>query len=78
MIKPDRECLRERILELVEEMGRTSRFSDYSLARSDFSLLLKIKSIIPGWFTTAKDAWEYAGLTREDLVQAFDDACGRS
>lgn len=78
MIRPDSEYLRKRILELVEEMGGTSRFSDYSLARSDFSLLPKIKAIVPGWFNTARAAWEYARLTREDLIRAFDDAQGRT
>lgn len=69
--------LRKRIMQLVEEMGRTNPFGDYCMARSDFYLLPKIKSIYLFHFATARDAWEYAGLTRDDLVRAFYDVRGR-
>jgi len=76
MEKPDKGALEAGIMGLVDEMARAAKTDNYSWEREGFGLLLRIRTISPGWFLTAKAAWEYAGLTREDLVRRFQEVRG--
>jgi hypothetical protein len=70
----DRQSTRRKILASVRKMAEAFPVTGYCEARERFGLLGIIKRLCNNVQPTAKQCWEFVGLTRQHLVDEFEFA----